>query len=114
VITVDVAALLIALGSAIVAGVFGYLNSRSERQGAAKVAELNSALVQAQAWDELVGTLREELDRLKAEVATLRALVDTQAGTITALQREVRRLEDENYLLRNGGVPPFPPLPGGM
>lgn len=109
----DVAAMVVALVSALIAGVFAWINRAQESESQARVAQLNSALTQAQAWDELVGTLREEVDRLKGELATVRALVDTQAGTILALQREVRRLEDENYTLRNGGFPPAPPLPGG-
>jgi polyhydroxyalkanoate synthesis regulator phasin len=108
---VDIAAIIIAVGSALIAGVFGWLNRRQEGHQAEKVAELNTALTQAQAWGELVHTLREEVDRLKEQVHTLQGLVATQAGTIKALEREVSRLEYENYMLRAQQPPPAPPLP---
>lgn len=110
----DVAAVIIAVGSAVVAGVFGWLNRRQEGHQAEKVAELSTALTQAQAWGELVDTLREEVDRLKTQLATLQTVVETQAVTIRSLEREVARLEAENLYLRGGGLPPAPPLPGGI
>ena len=108
----DVAAIIIAVGSAVVAGAFGWLNRRSEEHQAERVAELNSALTQAQAWGELVATLREEVDRLQQEMRSLQALVQTQAVTIRTLEREVARLEHENHYLRAGN-PPAPPITGG-
>lgn len=110
----DVAAIIIAVGSALIGGLFGWLNRRTEQRGQTRVAQLNSVLTQAQAWDELVTTLREEVDRLKTQVATLQALVETQAVTIRSLEREVARLEHENEQLRAMGLPPYPPLPGGL